>query len=364
MSLINLFGLVAGLTSFLFIIHYVVYEYSFDSFFRQSGNVYRVNWEVTRQGETLYKGAKTPRGMFYAVREDIPEVEAAGCAYFEKCQVLYGDTYFANQDFLWVSEDFEKVFPLEMIDGVEDYSRPRTGTISETAAKALFHGQNPVGKIMEVNGEMPIEITGVFKDLPSNTHLKAKYFASYETWVEMGAIRNRADWRYGGWWNYIRLKDGASPELVLDKINGFKEKYMGFMANDNRTSVFSLQPLRDLHFIRGIEGEMGAITNHSSLVNLIIIALFTLFIAWINYINLLTAHNQSRSLQISKKYVFKEKFVSWYDAYSAAVFSEFVFVRKGNQNSFFQIKKLHGLQGPVQFPVEVVGCKPVANLNN
>lgn len=301
MSLINLFGLVAGLTSFLFIIHYVVYEYSFDSFFRQSGNVYRVNWEVTRQGETLYKGAKTPRGMFYAVREDIPEVEAAGCAYFEKCQVLYEDTYFANQDFLWVSEDFEKVFPLEMIDGVADYSRPRTGTISETAAKALFHGQNPVGKIMEVNGEMPIEITGVFKDLPSNTHLTAQYFASYETWVEMGAIRNRADWRYGGWWNYIRLKDGASPELVLDKINGFNEKYMGFLANDNRTSVFSLQPLRDLHFIRGIEGEMGAITNHSSLVNLIIIALFTLFIAWINYINLLTAHNQSRSLQIKMR---------------------------------------------------------------
>lgn len=298
MSLINLFGLIAGLTSFLFFIHYVVYEYSFDSFFSQSGNIYRVNWEVTRQGETLYKGAKTPRGMFYAVREDIPEVEAAGCAYFEKCQVLYEDTYFANQDFLWVSEDFEKVFPLEMIDGVADYSRPRTGTISETAAKALFLGQNPVGKIMEVNGEMPIEITGVFKDLPSNTHLTAQYFASFETWVEMGVIRNRADWRYGGWWNYIRLNEGASPEMVLDKINGFNEKYMGFLANDNRISEFSLQPLRDLHFIRGIEGEMGAITNHSSLVNLIIIALFTLFIAWINYVNLLAAHNQSRTLQI------------------------------------------------------------------
>lgn len=301
MSLINLLGLVAGLTSFLFIIHYVVYEYSFDSFFRQPGNVYRVNWEVTREGETLYKGAKSPRGLFYAVKEEIPEVEAAGCAYFEKCQVLYENTYFANQDFLWVSEDFENVFPLEMIDGVADYSRPRAGTISETAAKALFHDQNPVGKIMEVNGEMPIEITGVFKDLPSNTHLTAQYFVSYETWVEMGAIRNRADWRYGGWWNYIRLKQGASPEHVLARINGFNEKYMGFLANDNRVSEFTLQPLRDLHFIRGIEGEMGAATNHSSLINLVIIALFTLFIAWINYVNLLTAHNQSRALQIKMR---------------------------------------------------------------
>jgi putative ABC transport system permease protein len=298
MSLINIFGLVLGLTSFLFIVHYVVYEYSFDSFIDKSENVYRINWEVTKQGEPIYKGAKSPRGLFYAIRDEIPEVEANGCAYFEKCQVMYENTYYANQDILWVSENFQKVFPLKMVEGVADYSRPRAGIISETAAKSLFRDTSPIGKIMIVNGEMPIEITGIFKDLPSNTHLTAKYFVSYKTWVEMGAMRDRADWSGGGWWNYIRLKDGVSPEQVLTKINGFTGKYMGFLANDNRKSSFFLQPLRDLHYIRGIDGEMGAITNFSSLINLIIVALFTLFIAWINYVNLSTAHAQTRTLQI------------------------------------------------------------------
>jgi putative ABC transport system permease protein len=300
-SLINLIGLIGGLASFLFALHYIVFEFSYDSFFPKHENVYRVNREVTKEGEILYKGAKTPSGLFFAIKEEIPEVVANALAYFEKCQVLFEDTYYANQDVLWVSEDFEKVFPLEMVSGIADYYRPRVGIISETAAKALFRDKNPVGQIMEVNGEMPIEITGVFKDLPSNTHLTAQYFISYRTWIEMGAIPASGNWGGGAWWNYIRLQDGASSDLVLSKINGFTSSYMGFLANDNRKATFSLQPLRDLHFIKGMDGEMGAITNFSSLVNLAVIALFTLIIAWINYVNLLTAHTQTRIHQIKMR---------------------------------------------------------------
>ncbi len=324
MSLINLLGLVLGLTSFLFVVRYVVYEFSFDSFFEKPGNVYRINWKVTKQGETIYNGAKSPRGLFYAIREEIPEVEANGCAYFEKCQVLFEDTYYANQDILWVSEDFENVFPLEMVEGVADYSKPRLGIISETAAKALFHGKDPVGKIMIVNGEMNIEITGVFKDLPSNTHLTAQYFVSYKTWIEMGIMNDRADWRGGGWWNYIRLKDGSSPEQTLAKINGFTNAYMGFLANDNRKASFSLQPLNDLHYIKGIEGEMGAITNYSSLMNLVIVSLFMMFIAWINYVNLSAAHAQTRSLQISmRKLVGATNLHVWHQSLAESVILNF-----------------------------------------
>ena len=325
MSIINMLGLVLGLTSFLFVLQYVVFEYSFDSFIDKSENVYRINWKVTKQGETMYDGAKSPRGLFYAIREEIPEVEANGCAYFEKCQVLYEDTYYANQDILWISEDFQNVFPLQMVEGMADYSRPRVGIISETAAKSLFHDVDPVGKIMIVNGEMHIEITGVFKDLPSNTHLTAQYFVSYLTWVEMGIMNDRADWRGGGWWNYIRLKDGASPEQTLAKINGFTKAYMGFLANDNREASFSLQPLKDLHYIRGIEGEMGAITNFSSLVNLIIVAFFMMFIAWINYVNLSTAHAQTRSVQIGmRKLVGASNMHIWHQSLAESIILNFI----------------------------------------
>lgn len=315
MSLINLFGLIVGLTSFLFAIHYILFEFSYDSFFREAENVYRVNLQVEKEGESIYKGAKTPRALFFAIKREIPEVEANGLAYFEKCLVSYKDRAYANQDILWVSEDFEKVFSLNMVEGVADYTRPRTGIISETSAKSLYGSESPIGKIMEVNQGMPIEITGVFKDLPPNTHLQAKYFVSVNTWVEMGAINKDGDWQWNGWWNYIRVKKGTSVQATTEKINSFINSYMGFLKSDQRKARYSLQSLKKLHFIQGIDGEMGATTNYASLINLILIAAITLLIAWINYVNLSVAHAQSRSDQIrTRKLIGATERHLWYQS--------------------------------------------------
>lgn len=297
-SIINLLGLTLGITSFLFIQHFLIYEFSYDSFIPKSGNVYRVNLKIEKAGQTVYNGAQTPRGLYFALKNNIPEVEANGIAYFEKCLVSNKTISFANQDVLWVDAGFENVFPLEMVEGKADYSKPRTGIISATSAKALFGNESPIGKIMGINQGMPIEITGVFKDLKSNTHLRAQYFASIKTWVEMNAIGATGDWGWNGWWNYIRLKDGASEKEVSAKINDFTNTYMGFLKADKRTARFNLQPLSDLHFISGIDGEMGAQTNRSSLYNLIAIAVITLIIAWINYVNLAMTHAQARTRQI------------------------------------------------------------------
>jgi putative ABC transport system permease protein len=185
-----------------------------------------------------------------------------------------------------------------MLVGEADFSRPRTGVISETSAKAIFGDENPTGKIIGVNQGMPIEITGVFRDLPSNTHLAAGYFASIKTWVEMEAISEIGDWRWNGWWNYVRVKDGVRAEDVENNLNIFVDRYMGFLDEDDRVARFSLQPLGDLHFISGIEGEMGAVTSYASLVNLILVAVITLLIAWINYVSLASAHAHARSDQI------------------------------------------------------------------
>ncbi len=297
-SIINFLGLTLGLTSFLLISHYLVYEFTFDTFFEKPGNIYRVNLSIHRDGNVIYNGARTPRALYFAIRHEMPEVEANGIAYFEKCLVNYEEVNIASQDFLWVDDGFEKVFPLDMIAGEADYSRPRTGIISETSAKALFGDENPTGRIIGVNQGMPIEITGVFRDLPSNTHLTARYFASIRTWVEMEAISETGDWRWNGWWNYVRVRDGIRAEEVENNLNVFVERYMGFLGEDDREARFSLQSLGNLHFIKGIEGEMGAVTNFASLVNLILVAVITLVIAWINYVSLASAHAHARSDQI------------------------------------------------------------------
>ena len=80
-----------GLTAFLFIIHYLFYEISFDSFFPESNSIYRINTDIKTGEEIFYHGTKTSRGLYFALKKDVPGIEANGDAYFESCLIRYED---------------------------------------------------------------------------------------------------------------------------------------------------------------------------------------------------------------------------------------------------------------------------------
>jgi len=300
-SLINILGLTVGLTAFIFIIHYVLYEKSYDTFFDGSERVYRVNMTIADHGREIYNGAQTPRQLYFTNKLKIPEVEASTITYFESCLVKFNVQSFIAQRVLWVEEGFEKVFPIKMLQGRASFERPLTAIISTERAKSIFGSENVVGKVLKVNEGMPIEITGVFADLPSNTHLQADYFFSMKTFVHYGWVHDNGDWKGNDSWNYIRLKPGASPQNVQQKINDIAHREMVQLKEKGQTASFNLQPLKDVHFVSGLTGEFGAATNKTSLYSLLIIGVFTLFIAWINFVNLSTAQSKKKQYELAIK---------------------------------------------------------------
>lgn len=300
-SLINILGLTVGLTAFLFIIHYVLYEKSYDTFFNGSDRIYRVNLTINDHGQQIFNGAQTPRQLYFTGRQDIPEIESNTITYFESCLVKFNTQSFIAQNVLWVEEGFDKVFPLKMEQGKANFERPLTAIISSEKAKSIFGNENAVGKVIKVNEGMPVEITGVFETLPSNTHLQAEYFLSMKTFVHYGWIPAGGDWQGNNWWNYVRLKRGASMQAVQQKLNIIADREMQFLKDKGQTAAFKLQPLKDVHFISGLTGEFGAATNKTSLYNLFIIGLFTLFIAWINFVNLSTAQSKKKQYDLGVK---------------------------------------------------------------
>jgi putative ABC transport system permease protein len=299
-AVINICGLTMGLTAFLFIAHYLFYEISFDSFFPGSASVYRINSDIKTGEEIFYHGTKTSRGLYFALKKDVPGIEANGDAYFESCLIRNGDKQLAQQRVLWVDDGFGKVFPFRFIKGADDFTRPLTGIISQSKAAGLFGNENPVGKIMKVNEGMPVEITGVFADLPSNTHFTADYFISLKTWEQYNWIRRTPDWNTNSYWNYVKLKPGVSVKNLEETLTGLVNTNTTRRVSQ-RTATIHLQPLSDLHFIRGLDGEMGSQTNQKSLVYLLIIALLTVIIAWINYVNLSTALAAKRTDEIGMR---------------------------------------------------------------
>jgi putative ABC transport system permease protein len=287
-SLINLVGLILAFTVFIFIGKYVLYENSFDKFWPGNEQIYRINRVSTLNGEQVYNGAQSPRGIYFAQTE-IPEVGACGYAFHESCQVRRKPIAIFEQNVLWVSNGFQKVFDFDMIEGVANFDKTHTGIISESKAKILFGNESPIGKIIKVNEGMPIEVTGVFKDLPVNTHLVADYFISSNTWVDYGWISAQGEWNWNGWWTYVKLKDGVKPEAVERKLAELVKVHLPNLEQENRTTTFRLQPLSAIHFDSSKQNDYGKKASRSSVINLLFFGIFILLVAWINYINLSTA---------------------------------------------------------------------------
>ena len=322
-AFINVCGLTMGLTAFLFIIHYLFYEISFDSFFPESNSIYRVNMDIKNGSERFYHSSKTSRGLYFSCQKDVPGIDASGDSYFESCLIRYNSTYLPQQRVLWVDEGFEKVFPFRLTKGDIDFTRPLTGIIARSKVPGVFGIEDPIGKIVKVNEGMPVEITGVYEDLPSNTHFTADYFISLKTWEKYGWISRGPDWNNNGYWNYIKLKRGVSIKSIEETLTGLVNKNSRRNINERKATVF-LQPLSDLHYQRGLEGEMGSQTNQKSLFFLFVIALLTIIIAWINYVNLSTSLAAKRADEIGmRKLIGASGFHIWLQSFIETVILNF-----------------------------------------
>jgi putative ABC transport system permease protein len=293
-ALLNVFGLAVGLLFFVQLVIYIGYEKGYDKYFRSYKQVYRINYDITQNGERVLHSAKTPRRLFRVVKEEIPEIGLSATAYYEDVLVSYNEQLFSDQSDLWVEGDFTDIFELEMIRGVAKLNDPFFCIISESKAREIFGNDDPIGKVILVNQGMRHEITGIFKDLPANCHFHCDYLMPIRTWVEIGGIPREETFNGAGWWTYIKINKGADPMKVEKALEQISQKYLTFLERQNRTGKFTLQPLESLHFSTDRAGEFGTSTREKTINSLAIIAALILVVIWMNYVNLSTAIARKR----------------------------------------------------------------------
>ena len=293
-TFLNIFGLATGLLFFIQLVFYISYEYAYDSYFETSSQVYRINYDITQNGGKVLHSAKTPRRLFRVIKEEIPEIEYSALAYVENVLVNYNGHLFSDQYDLWVEGDFAEIFNLEMVRGAAQLNDAWKCIISESKASEIFGKEDPIGKVILVNEGMHHEITGIYKDLPSNSHIHFDYFMPVRTWVESGGIPNQENFIGAGWWTYIKIKKGIEPQDVKKSLEEISNKYLTHLERQNRVGAFTLQPLTMLHFSTDRDGELGISANEKTVDALSFIAALILVVIWMNYINLSTALSRKR----------------------------------------------------------------------
>jgi len=307
---INVLGLVIGMTAFMLIAQYFVHETGYDKFWGNSDHVYRVQLDRYDKGVLSTQWAAGAAGIGPDIKDNYPEVDSYVRVYGASPLLAKGDVYFQDGGVFFAGKDFFRVFGYPLIKGVDSTALdgPNKIVISETTAKKYFGDEDPLGKTLRNRGRTDYEVTGVFKDLPQNSHMKINALMSLATFAKNIGRKDDSEfkeWDWDGWLTYIRLKDHADAAALEAKLPDLVRKHLGeneFKVTGYRM-VFHLMALSDIHLDSDFMEEIQPNGSRSTVYFLSIIAVLIIIIAWINYINLTTAKSIERAREVGVRKV-------------------------------------------------------------
>ena len=303
-SFINIAGLAIGMACCLFILAFIVDEFSFDRFHEHSEDIYRIATTGRITGVTI-DVATTPALMGPTMIKDFPEVVNA-VRFWDPGNALLssGDRRFFESGFLYADHSILDVFSFKLIHGdpATALEAPYTIVVTPEFAQKYFGHDDPLGKILKMNNEEDFIVTGVIEKPPSNSHFTFDLLASFETFYK----RHPEKMAWVGWdyHTYIQFRESVDDEEFEKKLVSFNEKYIGDIVRSFGGEISNyLQPLTSIHLHSNLEGELGANGDIRYVYVFAAIGVFILIIACINFINLSTAGSANRAREVGLRKV-------------------------------------------------------------
>ncbi|MDF9796065.1 putative ABC transport system permease protein [Catalinimonas alkaloidigena] len=305
-TFINILGLAIGIAACLLILQYVQQELSYDDFHVNKENLYRVKQNRYNKGVLTTEWAAGCGAAGYELKEGFAEVEAYATLRPTDGVVIYkqapnGPVSFKEEKIFFATASFLPMFSFDLLDGDEETAlvEPYKAVISASAAQRYFGAEDPLGKRISVNDEHEYEISGVFRDIPENSHLKFDFLFSYSTFTGWAGEEVVTAWQWDGFYTYLQLKDGTDPKALEEKFPALIQAKAGEdLVEYDADMKFILQPLTDIHLYSNFMMEAEVNGDGEAVYALLIISIFIIIIAWVNYINLATAKSVDRAKEV------------------------------------------------------------------
>ena len=300
-SAINILGLVVGVAASLLILEYVEYQLSFDDFHKDKNRIYRV---IRDAKEARFP--TSPPALGPKIESVFPEVEKVALMNpSNRTVVTYtpediGAVPIVAREERVVHGNSEvfKVLTFPMLNGEERLDEPNTAVISKSIAEKYFRNKvNPLGQTFMVEdnyGNTRYKITGVFEDIPANSHIAFDIMFSYPTIANAGSIIFNQGWGRNSFFTYIKLKKGADADALLSKINAQKNSWF----EDGVNVKFEFEALPSIHLHSGMDTDLKEVGSVKLVRFLVIVTLLILIVAWVNYISLATAQSLKRAKEV------------------------------------------------------------------
>ncbi|MDO6435923.1 ABC transporter permease [Cyclobacterium sp. 1_MG-2023] len=294
-SFLNISGISIGLAAFWLIALYVADELSYDKFFSNSDQIFRVvqhsNWDNGKMEIAL-----TSPPFAVALKNKFPEVKEAVRINIEGGDLInYGNKSFSQED-IWLAENtFFELFDYPFLHGNGETAliNPGTMVITESLAIKIFgEASKAINKTIALgNNKLPIKITGVINDIPKNSHM---LFSAIRSFAREDL--SSENWNAAYLYTYLLIQKGTDPESFANKLVPF-EKDLAKRMNFSDFKI-ELQALTDIHLYSHLDYEFSANGKAELVYLFIVIGFLVLLIAVINYMNLSTARAVMRVKEI------------------------------------------------------------------
>ena len=312
-SLLNISGLAIGIASCLLIVLYVTDELSYDRYYENSENTYRLTMAGAFNGSAFDLAVVGP-AVGQAMLEDYPEVLQFGRFRQRGAPFIrYGENVFKEENFVWADHSILEIFDIDLVRGDPEtaLTAPRSIVMSEEAAKKYFGDEDPVGKVIEFGTARDYQVTGVFEEIPNNTHFNFDVLGSMETLDEA----RQPMWLSMNFQTYVVLAPDADLDKMASLFPDMLKKYIGpevkrfmnmewdEMEEKGTNMSFAMQPVQSIHLHSDLQGELDVNGDMDYVYIFSAVAFFILLIACINFMNLATARSAHRAKEVGVRKV-------------------------------------------------------------
>ncbi|MEP2771064.1 MAG: ABC transporter permease [Fulvivirga sp.] len=296
-SFINIAGLAIGITCSILIFLWVEDETSYDEFLPKNDRLYQV-WANASFDGKINSWRSVPLPTYEAIKtQDANIVNSSVLGWGSTHLLRYEDNRMNKQGY-FASKEFLEMFQFPLIAGSAEtvLDDPYSIVITEKLAKVLFGDEDPMNKIVRFDDENDLKVTGILKDIPSNSSFEFEYLVpwKFRSITQQWVRDNEDNWGNYSFQVFIEIND---PKNIAN-VEASVAPMLTENGQDDIEREFFLHPLLKWRLYSNFENGVatGGMSDYVKLFT--IIAVFILVIACINFMNLATARSERRAKEV------------------------------------------------------------------
>lgn len=292
-TIISVFGLALGMACCLFILFWVQDEILHDRQYESSERLYRVMENQHYSGNQIFTVQATPGLLADALKKEVPEVEHSVNVTWGNEELIRVNDKSDKEKGFYAGNEFFSVFSFKFTKGSPEkaLASPTSIVISEKLAQKYFGEQDPIGKTIQFQDSLSLQVTGVVKDVPKSSSFKFDFVAPVKIYEKSNNWL--LSWDNNGIKTFVVLRKNVSVDKVQSKIKNFIKT-----KNKESSTELFLQKNSDAYLYSRFENgvQTGGRIEYVRLFT--VVAVFILVIACINFMNLATARSARRAKEV------------------------------------------------------------------